>query len=134
MLLAVINGQKKQFAYLVQIRTNINFTPRICCKNVMNIRLLKKEKKKNIHTKFHNIFHSWVKKLLLVLTFTSSYLGPQITSFFFFLTYYYLSATSIGLKSFVKYFVFIYFLKKKKKNLHNFTSKKIIYLSNINFF
>ena len=46
LLLAVIDGQKKQCKWWVQIRTSINLTSRICCENVMNVGLLKKEKKK----------------------------------------------------------------------------------------
>ena len=52
----VIGGEKKQFKWWVQIRTSINLTPRICCENVMNVGLPKKEKKKKYIQNFITFF------------------------------------------------------------------------------
>ena len=46
LLLAVIDGQKKQFKWGIQIRTSINLTSRICCENIINVGFPKKRKKK----------------------------------------------------------------------------------------
>ena len=73
----------------------------ICCENIVNVILLKYFLKK-IHKKNHYIFQklSWQ-------TFTSSYLSPSLTSLFYLLTL-------TGVKSCVKFFLCIDFVKKKK--------------------
>ena len=97
---------KKKIQQWVQIRTSNNLTSRIYCENVMNLALLKKKSNTQKISQDFSQQLSWK-------IFTNSHLVPPLSHFF---TYYYYSATSTGVKYFVKFFASTKILKKNILN------------------